>query len=50
MSRRDIEFTISTQEDKSTIEYLLERLDEVENKVEKLEKKIKKLEKKRDKQ
>lgn len=48
--KKNIEFTVSTQEDKSTVEYLLERLDEVENKVEKLEKKIKKLEKKRDKQ
>ena len=47
--KKNIEFTVSTQEDKSTIEYLLERLDEVETKVEKLEKKIKKLEKKRDK-
>lgn len=48
--KKNIEFTVSTQEDKFTVEYLLERLDEVENKVEKLEKKIKKLEKKRDKQ
>nr|DAN53264.1 MAG TPA: protein of unknown function (DUF5320) [Bacteriophage sp.] len=48
--KKNIEFTVSTQEDKSTVEYLLERLDEVESKVEKLEKKIKKLEKKRDKQ
>ena len=47
--KKNIEFTVSTQEDKSTIEYLLERLDEIESKVEKLEKKIKKFEKKRDK-
>lgn len=47
--KNNIEFTISTQEDKSDIEYILERLEELEDRVNKLEKKIKKLEKKRDK-
>ena len=47
--KKNIEFTISTQEDKSDIEYILERLEELEDKVNKLEKKIKKLENKRDK-
>ena len=47
--KKNIEFTISTQEDKTDIEYILERLEELEDKVNKLEKKIKKLENKRDK-
>ena len=47
--KKNIEFTISTQEDKTDIEYILERLEELEDKVNKLEKKIKKHEKKRDK-
>jgi hypothetical protein len=47
--KKNIEFTISTQEDKSDIEYILERLEELEDRVNKLEKKIKKLENKRDK-
>lgn len=42
--KKNIEFTISTQEDKSDIEYILERLEELEDKVNKLEKKIKKFE------
>ena len=47
--KKNIEFTVSTQEDKTDIEYILEKLEELEDKVSKLEKKIKKLEKKRDK-
>ena len=42
--KKNIEFTISTQEDKSDIEYISERLEELEDKVNKLEKKIKKFE------